>query len=66
MSRFYVRKDRGPREILGSLAVALGVGTLSFYVAQMLLSRERLESAPPSGTLSSAVARTAPAPDDDG
>ena len=65
MPRFYVRGDPGPREILGSLAVALGVGALSFYVARMLLSREGLESAPPSNALSRAVGRP-PAPDVDG
>ncbi len=61
MSRIYVRADPGGREILGSLAVALGVGALSFYVARMLLSREGLESRPPTETLE-AVRGRAPAP----
>lgn len=66
MSRYYVHRDPGPREILGSLAIALGVGGLSFYLARTLLSRERLESTPPSTTLSGAVVRRAPKPDGEG
>ena len=62
MARIYVRADPGGREILGSLAVAVGVGALSFYVARMLLSREGLESTPPTNTLSRAVGRRALAP----
>ncbi len=62
MPRIYVRADPGGREILGSLAVAVGVGALAFYVARMLLSREGLESTPPSNTSSRAVGLRAPAP----
>ncbi len=65
MPRIYVRADPGGREILGSLAVAVGVGALSFYIARMLLSRERLESTPPTDTLSRAVGRRVPAPTTD-
>jgi hypothetical protein len=66
MSRYYVHRDPGPREILGSLAIALGIGGLSFYLARALLSREGLESTPPSTTLSGAVVRQAPNPDGEG
>jgi hypothetical protein len=66
MSRYYVHRDPGPREILGSLAIALGIGGLSFYLARALLSREGLESTPPSTTLSGAVIRHAPNPDGEG
>ncbi len=47
MSRFYVRSEAGIRETVAALAVALGVGGLSFYLARMLLAREGLESTPP-------------------
>jgi hypothetical protein len=66
MSRYYVHRDPGPREILGSLAIALGIGGLSFYLARAFLSREGLESTPPSTTLSGAVVRHAPQLDGEG
>ncbi len=47
MTRFYVRREPGPRETLGALAVALGVGVASFYFVRMLLARDGLESEPP-------------------
>ena len=47
MSRFYVRSEAGIRETVAALAVALGVGGLSFYLARMLLAREGLESTAP-------------------
>ena len=48
MTRFFVRREAGILETVGALAVALGIGGLSFYLARMLLAREDLESkAPP-------------------
>ena len=47
MTRFYVRREPGPRETLGALAVAVGVGAVSFYLVRMLLAREGIESEPP-------------------
>ncbi len=48
MTRFFVRREAGIHEMVGALAVGLGIGGLSFYLARMLLAREDLESkAPP-------------------
>ena len=47
MTRFYVQSEAGIRETVVALAVALGVGGLSFYLARMLLAREDLESTAP-------------------
>jgi hypothetical protein len=48
MTKFYVQRKAGVGETAGALAVALGVGGLSFYLVRMLLAREGLESqAPP-------------------
>ncbi len=47
MTRFFVRREAGIRETVGALAVALGIGSLSFYLARMLLAREDLESKAP-------------------
>ena len=48
MTRFFVRREAGIHEMVGALAVALGIGGLSFYLARMLLARDDLESkAPP-------------------
>jgi hypothetical protein len=48
MTRFYVQREAGVRETVGALAVALSVGSLSFYLVRMLLARESVESkAPP-------------------
>jgi hypothetical protein len=48
MTRFFVRREAGIRETVGAVAVAVGVGGLSFYLARMLLARQDLESkAPP-------------------
>ena len=47
MTRFYVQKEAGIGETVGALAVALGVGGLSFYLVRMLLAREELESKAP-------------------
>ena len=48
MTRFFVRGEAGIRETVGALAVGLGIGSLSFYLARMLLAREDLESKAPS------------------
>ncbi len=48
MTRFYVQREAGIRQTVGALAVGLGIGGLSFYLARMLLARGDLESkAPP-------------------
>ncbi len=48
MTRFFVQKEAGIRETVTALAVAVGIGALSFYVARMLISRDDVESeAPP-------------------
>ena len=48
MTRFYVQREAGIRETVGAVAVALGVGGLSFYLVRMLLAREDLESKAPT------------------
>jgi hypothetical protein len=48
MTRFYVQTEAGVREKAAALAVALGVGGLSFYLVRMLLAREDVESRAPS------------------
>ena len=48
MTRFFVRRRAGIREAVGALAVGLGIGGLSFYLARMLLAREDLESKAPA------------------
>ena len=48
MTRFYLPRKAGARETMGALAVALGVGGLSFYLVRMFLARENLESEAPS------------------
>ena len=48
MTRFFVRGEAGIRETVGALAVGLGIGSLSFYLARMLFTREDLESKAPS------------------
>jgi hypothetical protein len=47
MTRFYVQREAGIRETVGALAVALGVGGFSYYLARMLLAREDLDSKAP-------------------
>ena len=48
MTRFFVQREAGIRETVTALAVAVGIGALSFYVARMLISRDDVESeAPP-------------------
>ena len=48
MTSFHVQRQAGIRETVAAVAVALGVGGLSFYLVRMLLAREDLESkAPP-------------------
>ncbi|MED5564383.1 MAG: hypothetical protein VYB16_07780, partial [Gemmatimonadota bacterium] len=37
-------REAGIRETVSALAVALGVGGLSFYLTRMLLARDDLES----------------------
>ena len=44
MTRFYVKREAGIRETVSALAVALGVGGLSFYLTRLLLARDDLES----------------------
>ena len=49
MSRFYVQREPGTGDTLAALALAIGVGGLSYYLVRMLLARDELESkAPPS------------------
>ncbi len=48
MTRFYVQKEAGIRETVSAMAVALGVGGLSFYLVRMFLARDNLESKAPS------------------
>ena len=49
MSRFYVQREAGTRDTLAALALAIGVGGLSYYLVRMLLARDELESkGPPS------------------
>ena len=65
MTRFYVHREPGLRETLGALAVALGVGAVSFHCVRMLLAREGLErEAPKRAPL--AGADLSPAADQDG
>jgi hypothetical protein len=61
VSRFYLRRDPGSKETLGAMAVALGVGAVSFYFVRNLLAREGLEREAPkrSGTTGSDVSRVA-------
>jgi hypothetical protein len=47
MTKFYARRKAGTRERLAALAVAVGVGGLSFYLSRVLLARESLESKAP-------------------
>jgi hypothetical protein len=47
MTRFYVQKEAGTSETVGALAIALGVGGVSFYLARMFLAREDVEYKPP-------------------
>jgi hypothetical protein len=64
MSRFYLRRDPGSKETLGAIAVALGVGAVSFYFVRNLLAREGLEReapkrlAPTSSDVSQADSRS--------
>ena len=61
MTRFFAQREAGKREQLAALAVAVGVGGLSFYLAKMLLAREDFEStAPPVPALEGG--RRPPAP----
>ncbi len=48
MTRFFVQRESGTRETVAAMAVALGVGGLSFYLVRMLLAREDVESEAPS------------------
>ncbi len=48
MTRFYVQREAGIRETVSALAVALGVGGLSFYLVRMFLARDRLETEAPT------------------
>lgn len=60
MTRFYVRREVGISDTVGALAVALGVGGLSFYLARMLLARGDLESKAPSHVAGDTGRRQAP------
>ena len=44
MTRFYVPREASVRETIAALAVALGVGGLSFYLVRMLIARDDLET----------------------
>ena len=48
MTRLYVRPGPGPRETLGALAVAIGVGAVSFYFVRMFFGREGMEREAPA------------------
>ncbi len=48
MTRLYVRQRPGPKETLGALAVAIGVGAVSYYFVRMFLGREGLEREAPA------------------
>ena len=48
MTRFYVRRQLEGHERLAALAVAVGVGSLSFYLTRILLARENVESKAPA------------------
>ena len=48
MTRFFVPRKAGPRETMGALAVAVGVGGLSYYLVRMLFARDSLESKAPT------------------
>ena len=48
MTRFYVPREARIRETVSALAVALGVGGLSFYLVRMFLAREGLETEAPT------------------
>ena len=48
MTRFYVSRKAGAPETMGALAVALGVGGLSFYLVRMFLARDNLETETPA------------------
>lgn len=65
MTRFYVRREPGPRETLGALAVAVSVGAVSFYFVRMLLAREGLEREAPK-RLPKSGADLSPAADTNG
>ncbi|HIF05529.1 MAG TPA: hypothetical protein EYQ64_00850 [Gemmatimonadetes bacterium] len=47
MTRFYMQREPGARDTLAALALAIGVGGVSYYLVRMLLAREALESQPP-------------------
>ena len=47
MTRFFVQREAGIRETVTALAVAVGIGALSFYVARMFISRDDVESETP-------------------
>ena len=55
MSRFYLRRDPGPKENLGAAVVALGVGAVSFYCVRMFLARDGLEREAPKRLLETGV-----------
>jgi len=66
MSRYYRRTTPGPRENLGAGLFALGLGAgvaaVTFYLARLLLARERLEPAPSPLSPAGAVRPPQPAP----
>jgi len=48
MTGFYAPRKARTRETVGAVAVAVGVGSLSFYLTRMLFAREHMEpKAPP-------------------
>lgn len=48
MTKFYVRREVEGHERLAALALAVGIGSLSFYLTRMLLAREKVESKAPA------------------
>ncbi len=55
MTRFYMKREPGPRENVGALAVTLGVAAATFYVVRAFLSREPLESGASADSSTSAL-----------
>ncbi len=65
MTRFYMKREPGPRENVGALAVTLGVAAATFYVVRAFLSREPLESGASADSSSALQAPKASDEDED-
>ncbi len=52
MTRVYARREGDRREKIGAVAVSLGislsVGAVAYYLARMMISRDRIELEPPT------------------